>query len=279
MKKYLVWLCIASLSVVLAGCDWSSGGSSDGFNTSQGAGININISGVYAGAIGGRAVERTSGAGQILSLVVSQSGNTVEVSDNQGSRYQGTIGSPGAVAKATGGVFPAGAELVQYQINFSGKDEVAAQNIEFVGIIHVISVTDIRGTSSTSGSTTTDQSTRTTTETEVDPVNDTTTVTYHYTDCSVDPNNCVTRDRVVVTQTSTGDVISDVTTTTGSTTTSSTRTYSITEVNSQLRLEGTWIEAGGLSARVDAISRGAGGTITESSSEVVAEEPAAAPAP
>ncbi|HNR95178.1 MAG TPA: hypothetical protein PKK36_11290, partial [Kiritimatiellia bacterium] len=177
MKKYLVWLCIASLSVVLAGCDWSAGGSSDGFNTSKGAGVNINVSGVYSGAINGRAVERTSGAGQILSLVVSQSGNTVEVTDNQGSRYQGTIGAPGAVATATGGIYPAGAELVQYQINFSGKDNVAAQDVEFVGTIHAVSVSDIRGTSSTSGSSTTDQNTRTTTETVVDVVKDTTTDT------------------------------------------------------------------------------------------------------
>ncbi len=273
MKKYLVWLCIASLSVVLAGCDWSAGGSSDGFNTSRGAGVNINVSGVYSGAINGRAVERTSGAGQILSLVVSQSGNTVEVTDNQGSRYQGTIGAPGAVATATGGIYPAGAELVQYQINFSGKDNVAAQDVEFVGTIHAVSVTDIRGTSSTSGSSTTDQNTRTTTETVVDVVKDTTTDTITTTiGAPGDPFYRVTT-QVIVTDNSTGDVISNTTTTTGTSSTTTTRTYSITEANTQMRLEGTWIEAGGLSARVDAISRGVGGTITETSTETVEAEP------
>ena len=273
MKKYLVWLCIASLSVVLAGCDWSAGGSSDGFNTSKGAGVNINVSGVYSGAINGRAVERTSGAGQILSLVVSQSGNTVEVTDNQGSRYQGTIGAPGAVATATGGIYPAGAELVQYQINFSGKDNVAAQDVEFVGTIHAVSVTDIRGTSSTSGSSTTDQNTRTTTETVVDVVKDTTTDTITTTiGAPGDPFYRVTT-QVIVTDNSTGDVISNTTTTTGTSSTTTTRTYSITEANTQMRLEGTWIEAGGLSARVDAISRGVGGTITETSTETVEAEP------
>jgi len=274
MKKYLVWLCIASLSVVLAGCDWSAGGSSDGFNTSKGAGVNINVSGVYSGAINGRAVERTSGAGQILSLVVSQSGNTVEVTDNQGSRYQGTIGAPGAVATATGGIYPAGAELVQYQINFSGKDNVAAQDVEFVGTIHAVSVSDIRGTSSTSGSSTTDQNTRTTTETVVDVVKDTTTDTITTTiGAPGDPFYRVTT-QVIVTDNSTGDVISNTTTTTGTSSTTTTRTYSITEANTQMRLEGTWIEAGGLSARVDAISRGVGGTITETSTETVEAEPA-----
>ena len=273
MKKYLVWLCIASLSVVLAGCDWSAGGSSDGFNTSKGAGVNINVSGVYSGAINGRAVERTSGAGQILSLVVSQSGNTVEVTDNQGSRYQGTIGAPGAVATATGGIYPAGAELVQYQINFSGKDNVAAQDVEFVGTIHAVSVSDIRGTSSTSGSSTTDQNTRTTTETVVDVVKDTTTDTITTTiGAPGDPFYRVTT-QVIVTDNSTGDVISNTTTTTGTSSTTTTRTYSITEANTQMRLEGTWIEAGGLSARVDAISRGVGGTITETSTETVEAEP------
>jgi len=274
MKKYLVWLCIASLSVVLAGCDWSAGGSSDGFNTSKGAGVNINVSGVYSGAINGRAVERTSGAGQILSLVVSQSGNTVEVTDNQGSRYQGTIGAPGAVATATGGIYPAGAELVQYQINFSGKDNVAAQDVEFVGTIHAVSVSDIRGTSSTSGSSTTDQNTRTTTETVVDVVKDTTTDTITTTiGAPGDPFYRVTT-QVIVTDNSTADVISNTTTTTGTSSTTTTRTYSITEANTQMRLEGTWIEAGGLSARVDAISRGVGGTITETSTETVEAEPA-----
>lgn len=278
MKKFLVWLCIASLSVVLAGCDWTGGGSSDGFNTSQGAGVNINISGVYAGAINGRAVERTSGAGQILSLVISQAGNTVEVRDNQGSHYRGTVGAPGAVAKATGGVYPAGAELVQYQINFAGKDEVAAQDVEFVGTLHAISVTDIRGTasSSTRGSTTTDQQTRTKTETVVDVENDTTTDTITTTIGKPgDPYYRVTT-QVIVTQTSTGDVISNTTTTTGtsSQTTTTTREYSISEANTQMRLEGTWIEAGGLSARVDAIGRPAGGAITETSTETTTTDTA-----
>lgn len=281
MKKYLVWLCIASLSVVLAGCDWSAGGSSDGFNTSQGAGVNINISGVYSGAINGRAVERTSGGGQILSLVVSQSGNTVEVTDNQGSSYRGTIGAPGAVATATGGLYPAGAELVQYQINFSGKDNVAAQDVEFVGTIHAISVSDIRGTTSSSGSSssTSDQSSRTTTETVVDVVTDTTTDTITTTiGAPGDPFYRVTT-QVIVTDNRTGDVISNTSTTTGNTTssTTTTRTYAITEANTQMRLEGTWIEAGGLSARVDAISRGVGGTITETATETVeTAEPAEA---
>ncbi|MGD9873063.1 MAG: hypothetical protein AB7T27_02220 [Kiritimatiellia bacterium] len=275
MKKYLVWLCIASLSVVLAGCDWSSGGSSDGFNTSQGAGVNINVSGVYAGAIGGRAVERTSGAGQILSLVISQSGNTVEVTDNQGSRYQGTVGSPGAVARASGGIFPAGAELVQYQINFSGKDEVAGQDIEFVGTLHAISVSDIRGTSSSSSSTRTDENVRTTTETVVNPVNDTTTQTIvnEYGAEGTAYYEVITQ--VIVTQTSTGDVISNTTTTTGTSSSTTTRSYSITEANTQMRLEGTWIEAGGLSARVDAIARPAGGSITETSTETTTTDAAA----
>jgi hypothetical protein len=81
----------------LVGCDWSSNSTS--LNTSQGAGVNINFSGVYDGNLaGGKAVDKPT-KGNILRLVISQSGNRVEVVDNQGSRYEGTVGSPGVVSQ------------------------------------------------------------------------------------------------------------------------------------------------------------------------------------
>jgi len=139
-------LLVLSLSAVtfglVTGCDWSSKGTS--FNTSKGAGVNINFSGLYVGQIDGKVVARTS-AGKIDRLTISQTGNRIEVIDSQGSRYEGTVGAPGVVSSASGGAFPAGAELVQSQINFAGKDEVAQRDIEFVGIIHAVAVTDING--------------------------------------------------------------------------------------------------------------------------------------
>ncbi|MCZ7591215.1 MAG: hypothetical protein M5U15_03255 [Kiritimatiellae bacterium] len=85
--------------LVGTGCDWSSGG--DSLNTSQGAGVNINFSGVYNGNIGGRAVDRTS-AGNISHLTIRQSGNRIEVVDSQGSHYSGSVGAPGVVSQPTG---------------------------------------------------------------------------------------------------------------------------------------------------------------------------------
>ena len=117
MKKWTCCVSMAALVLGLAftvGCDWSAGGTDDGFNTSQGAGVNINFSGVYDGALGGgRAVSQTSGAGAIWRLVISQGGNRVDVTDNQGSTYSGTVGSPGAVSAGSSGVFPAGAQPLQ----------------------------------------------------------------------------------------------------------------------------------------------------------------------
>lgn len=273
MKKWTRLLACAALTMALAlvvSCDWSSGGSEDGFNTSEGAGVNVNVSGVYHGQLsGGRAVEQSSGPGAVIMLTISQGGNRVDVTDNQGSTYQGTVGSPGAVAQPNNsGTYSAGQELVQYQINFSGQDNVAQRNIEFVGIIHLISVTDIQGHGRESETELGVDDTTTTTYTEEDgietnivtvtvivagPVTTTTTVTQ-------DADTGVELERIVE------ETFTDTTTITG------TREFEITEANSQLRLEGTWVEEGGFASRVDAISSGAGGTI-------VVEEAAAAPAP
>ena len=152
----------------LVGCDWSSNSTS--LNTSQGAGVNINFSGVYDGNLaGGKAVDKPT-KGNILRLVISQSGNRVEVVDNQGSRYEGTVGSPGVVSQPdSSGAYPIGAELVQAQISFSGKDEVSQRNIQFVGIIHAVAVEDVNGESKTS------------TSTDTDGTNNSKTETYNYT--------------------------------------------------------------------------------------------------
>jgi YD repeat-containing protein len=230
-----------ALALCLAvGCDWSAGGSDDGFNTSQGAGISVNLSGVYHGSLGGgRAVAQTSGPGAITRLTINQAGNTVEVTDNQGSSYRGTVGAPGAVSSANdSGVYPAGAELVQAQINFSGKDEVAQRDIEFVGVVHVVAVTDIQGTK---------------TETEdVSTFGETTggTNVVVETDQFGNPISATTN----VTPVETRDIETTVTTTIE---------YQITEANSQYRLEGTWIETDGNSSAVDALSAGTSGVITE----------------
>lgn len=262
--------------IVGPGCDWSAGGG-DSLNTSQGAGININFSGVYNGNIDGRAVDRTS-AGTISFLTIRQTGNRVEVVDSQGSTYEGAVGSPGLVSSATGGgSYPPGAELVQAQISWAGKDEVAQRDVEFVGIIHAVSVDDIQSrtetrtstdNSSNSSSTSTQQGT---TQTFTSNNGSNTTITTVLTiGTPADPFYEQTVTTVVI-DNQTGRELSRSVTKTGDSSQSSSdevvvetvSEYTLTEANVQYRLEGTWIEKNSpIVSRVDALSRGTYGVIT-----------------
>ncbi len=271
MKRF--WRAGASLTavtalVLAAGCEWTSD-DTDGFNTSQGAGITANYSGVYDGVLaGGRAVS-TSSQGTITRFVINQTGNELDVTDNLGNRYKGRVGSPGVVSDvsdATGG-YPAGATVVESQMSWEGN------GVEFIGIVHVVTVNDVQGTTSnntvidnntsTSTDTVTDDETVTRTETRNNGTNTvvTTTLTigspgdpfYQETVTTVTYDNETGRelDREV-TRTGTDTRTS---TDTDNTTTTTTSTFTLTEANSQYRLEGTWIESG-LTAAVDALSAG-----------------------
>lgn len=267
MNKGMIWTAAAAIGAALAmsGCDWSSGGGATSFNTSRGAGVNINLSGVYRGEYGGGiAVENTT-AGNITTLTIRQTGNRVEVRDNQGSVYTGTVGSPGLVSEPDeNGVYPAGAELVQGQINFSGKDGVSARDIEFAGIIHVVAVTDIRGNSSSStqssGNASRDETTRT-----IQNGDGTTTTETILTIGEEGSEFYQVETTVVVTEDSTGRVISSTRTSEGSTTRTESTEFSISEASSQYRLEGTWVEVGGRTSGVRARSPGTSGLITTTS--------------
>lgn len=283
--------CLSAIAVGLvtaglfagAGCEWSGGGGAGSFNTSQGAGININFSGVYDGRLaGGKAVESTS-AGSINRLTISQSGNRLDVRDNQGSHYVGQVGTPGAIVNLETVVnIPSGAEIVQSQISWSGKDEVAQKDVEFVGIIHAVSVTDIDGkrtvrtqtqnnqSSSSKDTDTSGKVTRTindgtnTTVITIVPLpnggSSVTTVVY---------NNQTGAEisRTVTTESSSSRTSSDVTVTV------TTKEFTLTEANTQYRLEGTWVEKGGKASAVDALSPGGAGTVTTTSTEETTTTP------
>lgn len=272
--------CAAVAMYLNLGCDWSSQGTS--LNTSQGAGVNINFSGVYEGAIDGKAVAKTT-RGTISRLVIQQTGNRVDVTDSQGSHYEGSVGSPGVVSDPnTDGSYPAGAELVQSQISFSGRDEVAQRDIEFVGIIHAVSVKDVTGTTSTetTGGGTTNASSSSSSDIQEGKVTtvikntDTTTTIeelivgvlgvpgfYQKTTTTTTTDNQTGQELSRTVKTENINVNSESSTTGSSTTT--TTTYEITEANSQYRLEGTWIEKDSpIVSRVDALSRGTYGIIT-----------------
>ena len=278
------------------GCDWSSGGGTNSFNTSQGAGVNINFSGVYRGELsGGKVVDKTSG-GNIQALTISQTGNRLTIVDNQGSTYTGTVGSPGLLALPDGTI-PAGADFVQSQVSFSGKDGVSARDIEFVGIIHAVSVRDIQGkttekvdvSSSGSGSTNFNNSGSSTTggsqSTRV--FNDgTNTTTITITIVPLPNGGSSTTTTEVTTENQTGREVSRNVTTSnssgsgsgsssgsGSTATTTTFTdFQISEANTQYRLEGTWIEQGGFTSGVKARSPGSAGSIQTTATETAPVE-------
>jgi len=129
----------ASLIAVFTACDdkWEDGGD---FNTSQGAGINVNFSGVYqARAAGGVLVpEGEDGEDPITRLIITQIGNTIEVRDDFNKLYTGSMGSPGVMGASASGSYPAGATMLQAQINFTNN-----KNVDFVGIIRAVAVTDV----------------------------------------------------------------------------------------------------------------------------------------
>lgn len=248
MKRFVVLAsCLAAAMglTALVGCDWTSNGTD--YNTSRGAGANVNWTGTYFGQLsGGRAVSSTSG-GPITRLVIFNSANALEITDNNGSKYTGKIGAPGVVANPvvnteTGEyIYPAGAQIVQSQVTFTGKDEIAAKDIEFVGVIHVVTVDDVTGTTTEDTTTSTESSGTNNTQTIIieEPAGDGTT-------------NIIT---IVKPDPNAKQTTRDVTSTSSS-------SFTLTEANSQYRLQGTWIEQGGGRANVDALSPGSVGSVT-----------------
>lgn len=280
-------LCTA---VAFWGCEWS-GGSGSGFNTSR-AGLTMNLSGVYTGTLsGGKAVAQTSGA-PITRFVIQQTGNNLQVTDSNGQTYSGVNGAPGAIAGPDDVTIPAGVALAVFQLSWRGKDGVAAKDIEFTGVIDVVTVEDVVGETTdrnTSSSVTTtgtrDQNNGTTTDSTTGTTGDnsqTVTITSEtggdiITIIEVLPGvfvtNVVERPLTNSTQTitvggstagntgSAGDT-SQNRNTTGTQSQDSTRSvtsqFSLTEANTQLRLRGTWIEQGGVVSGVEARSTGNG---------------------
>lgn len=211
---------LATSMGIITGCEWEDSGT---FNTSQGAGSSVNFSGFYRPKSGAVLV-----GSNITHLVLSQVGNSIEVRDSNNSYYSGSVGSPGTVVNrdpATGS-YPAGAIMVESQINFSGYNEVTSQDVNFYGIIHAVAVNDVRGVDTTAGT-------------------------------SFD--NTSTLD-VLVTP-APGTTFSLTSTTNQNASTTITTTYEITEANSQYVLQGNWVE-GGASYTVDAIAPAVSGTFS-----------------
>lgn len=257
-----VWRAGSVVAVALslaigAGCEWS-GPESDSINTSQGAGIDANYSGVYDGLLSGGKAVSGSTLGTITRLVISQSGNELDVTDNLGNRYKGRVGSPGTVANpnAETGAYPEGATVVESQMSWEGN------GVEFVGVVHVVTVNDVKGNTTTdnrsSTDTTTDNQSVTRTETRTTATN-TIVETVVTIGTPADPFYQQTTTTVTY-DTATGReldrTVTKVGTDTRTTSNNNTTTFTLTEANSQLRLEGTWIESGLGTSSVDALSPG-----------------------
>jgi len=227
----------ASLAALLmmTACDWSSG-SQENFNLSGGS-SNINVSGFYEGnTTGGRVVANTSN-GNIVSIVIQQSGNRVEVTDNQGSTYSGSLGSP--LNTLSGGTATSGTVVSSFQISFSGKDGVAAKDINFTGVLTIVAVSDIDAVTSTNTNDNGGSSTTTTnTNSVIEP-----------TEPDDEGSGTITDSTSTATNTTTDS-------------TTSTSTYSLTGPTTQLRLQGTWVEVGGVVSNVSAIGPPAVGNIS-----------------
>ena len=280
MKRFIVvgGLSFAAATLGITSCDWS-GGSDGAFNSARG-GMDINISGNYRGILsGGKAVANTSG-GAITSFVVQQSGNVLQVTDSNAQEYRGNVGSPLAVAELPAPtadnespVLPAGAQLANFSVSWSGKDGVAAKDIRFTGVINVVSVQDVNGTTKTdsNGNTTTitnnqggngtvTKNTTTTTTTTTGNGVSGSQVVNEGVEGYFTTNRTVTVSNNVNNNTATSETANNNTNTSGTQTTT-TNTFQLTDANTQFRLRGTWIENGGVTSSVDALSAGAGGVL------------------
>lgn len=254
---------IALSLAIGAGCEWS-GPESDSVNTSQGAGIEANYSGTYDGLLSGGKAVSGSTLGTITRLVISQNGNELDVTDNLGNRYKGRVGSPGTVSSpdADTGTYPQGATVVQSQMSWEGN------GVEFVGIVHVVTVADVRGNTTTdnrsSSDVTTDNQTVTRTETRT---LDTNTVVEQVVTIGTPADPFYQQTTTTITyDTATGReldrTVTQVGTDTRTTSNNNSTTFTLTEDNSQYRLEGTWIESGLGTSSVDALSPGGIAVVT-----------------
>ena len=245
---------LAALFTMNYGCEFDSSGS-DGFNLSQGAGLTIVFSGVYNPRRG--ATEVVPGR-DIHRLVIAQTGNTVEVRDDQSSFYIGTVGAPAMIAPIDplSGAMPPGAELAQAVVSWEGVNKRSNVDVQFAGVFHTVSITDIQGDTTTiandvvqgvdnvdvttftginsTNATSLNSLDITSVNAVVGPPDVTTTLVINSVDETVDLGQ---------TDFSVTDTITNTDTTTAGTT--ATTDFLITEANTQIVLQGNWIENGG----------------------------------
>lgn len=129
---------VVSALCVLQGCEWEDSGS---FNTSRGAGVNVNFSGFYRPKSG----DYIAGS-NVTYLVLTQTGNALEAYDNNNNYYSGSVGAPGIMGKpGSSGAYSSGANLLQAQISFSGVNS-DRKTVQFVGVVRAVAAASISAT-------------------------------------------------------------------------------------------------------------------------------------
>jgi hypothetical protein len=261
--RILSVLALAGIYSINTGCEFESAGSEGGFNTSQGAGINLVFSGRYRPRAGSSEVVRGRG---IVALTIVQSGNNLRVLDSNGSEYNGTVGSPGLIARPNvdTGAYPAGAELAQAQCEWTGVNRASGGQVEAVGVFHTVTVADIRGTTTSVALDTVDDNVNNVafnSSTVVNDTNENSSETVTVIDAgstTITISSLSSDSRVDDTESTLENQANQQNTTTGNTT--DTSSYSVTEANTQIVLEGNWLESGGASV-INGISSGTAGLI------------------
>ncbi|MDF3127886.1 hypothetical protein P0Y35_01625 [Kiritimatiellaeota bacterium B1221] len=137
LSRSIVTIAALAGMLLFTACDWSSGSQND-YNTSGSDGSNV--SGFYEGILsGGLAVNRSDWG--ITHLNVQQSGNTLNVTDNKGSKYTGLAGNGLSSADNTvtgeDGNTTEGTIYYTYQISFTGVNYVTGQEVNFTGYIEI----------------------------------------------------------------------------------------------------------------------------------------------
>lgn len=220
--------------LLVTGCDWEDGGE---FNTSKGAGVNINISGMYSARSG----ELVTGV-SISTMLITQIGNAIEVRDSNNSLYTGSVATPGVMGLG-GSIlgYPTGADMLQAQINFAGVNGLTKDDVQFVGIIRAVALEDVQGTTVTQTTTT-------------DAVQTTATNNLGVTSIDIVAPPVTISDATTITaENSNGVVVENVN--------EATTTFVITEANTLFILEGHWVE-GAVVGAVNGHARSSAGSFT-----------------
>ena len=128
------------LTLLAYGCESSS-------SSSGNAEVNLSFSGSYTGRniVPNRSEptnETTRAAITLLSIQIT--GTSVDIADNNGSSYDGTLGKS-VFDKAALDTITSGETIAEAPLTFSGYDANSEKLVEFSGSLTAIATTDIEG--------------------------------------------------------------------------------------------------------------------------------------